>query len=375
MKRYLLLVLTIVSLYIIVQQVKAAECDPNCGDANECAQKIKICQEIWDSVQKATAPHEASLKKMESDIAAFQARIKQISQEVIVKEREIASGEKELGAQQELLASRVRSAYIRSYTNNPLVLFFSQAGGFGKVMRVISYQQAVTQEDKRQIVETIALIKNIEDKKTNLENEKVTLASLEANLSVQATATKKLVDEAKAYQSKLSSQIGSLTARQQSFLAEKLAGLNLPTSLGAGPLYCTDDRKLDPGFRPAFAFFTFGIPHRVGMNQYGALGRATSGQNAEDILRAYFSNFDFVSGKEGDTVKVNGTNEFGQTFNNESMNVEDYLKHIYEMPSSWDAKALQAQAIAARSYALAEMQSKGFVYPSQKDQVIKNGYI
>jgi SpoIID/LytB domain protein len=47
------------------------------------------------------------------------------------------------------------------------------------------------------------------------------------------------------------------------------------------------------------------------------------------------------------------------------------LKHIYEMPSSWDAKALQAQAIAARSYALAEMQSKGFVYPSQKDQVIK----
>ena len=256
MKRYLLLVLTIVSLYIIVQQVKAAECDPNCGDANECAQKIKICQEIWDSVQKATAPHEASLKKMESDIAAFQARIKQISQEVIVKEREIASGEKELGAQQELLASRVRSAYIRSYTNNPLVLFFSQAGGFGKVMRVISYQQAVTQEDKRQIVETIALIKNIEDKKTNLENEKVTLASLEANLSVQATATKKLVDEAKAYQSKLSSQIGSLTARQQSFLAEKLAGLNLPTSLGAGPLYCTDDRKLDPGFRPAFA-----LPH------------------------------------------------------------------------------------------------------------------
>ncbi|KKP58697.1 MAG: M23/M37 family Peptidase [Candidatus Gottesmanbacteria bacterium GW2011_GWA1_34_13] len=249
MKRYLLLVLTIVSLYIIVQQVKAAECDPNCGDANECAQKIKICQEIWDSVQKATAPHEASLKKMESDIAAFQARIKQISQEVIVKEREIASGEKELGAQQELLASRVRSAYIRSYTNNPLVLFFSQAGGFGKVMRVISYQQAVTQEDKRQIVETIALIKNIEDKKTNLENEKVTLASLEANLSVQATATKKLVDEAKAYQSKLSSQIGSLTARQQSLLAERSG--TFTTSVGDVPL--PDDPNSAPNYNPGFS--------------------------------------------------------------------------------------------------------------------------
>jgi len=61
----------------------------------------------------------------------------------------------------------------------------------------------------------------------------------------------------------------------------------------------------------------------------------------------------------------------GQTFSNEIMNIEDYLKHLYEMPPSWPDAALQAQAIAARSYALRVYDEKGFLYPSQKDQVIK----
>jgi SpoIID/LytB domain protein len=179
------------------------------------------------------------------------------------------------------------------------------------------------------------------------------------------------VKKAKAYQSDLTNKIAQLSAKQQQLIAEKLGSLNLPTSLGGGNLNCTDDRKLDPGFSNAYAFYTYGIPHRVGLDQYGAYGRAKAGQSAEDILRAYFDNFDFVTGKEGETVKVNGKNEFGQEFNNESMNVEEYLKHLYEMPTSWDNKALEAQAIAARSYALSEMRTKGFVYPSQSDQVVK----
>jgi SpoIID/LytB domain protein len=150
-----------------------------------------------------------------------------------------------------------------------------------------------------------------------------------------------------------------------------LGSLNLPTSLGAGPLICTDDRNINPGFSPAFAFFTFGIPHRVGMNQYGALGRAKAGQSVEDILRAYYQNFEFSSGHEGENIVVNGTNEFGQTFNNESMSLDEYLKHLYEMPTSWPSSALQAQAIAARSYGLAIQKSKGYVRPSQADQVVK----
>ena len=107
------------------------------------------------------------------------------------------------------------------------------------------------------------------------------------------------------------------------------------------------------------------------MNQFGAKARAEAGQDYEVILRAYY-NFDQISAVDQSTsIIVNGTNEFGQTFNNVSMPIDEYLKHLYEMPTSWDSRALKAQVIAARSYALRVQKEKGFVKPSQSDQVVK----
>ncbi|HVZ58346.1 MAG TPA: SpoIID/LytB domain-containing protein [Patescibacteria group bacterium] len=51
--------------------------------------------------------------------------------------------------------------------------------------------------------------------------------------------------------------------------------------------------------------------------------------------------------------------------------MEDYVKHIYEIPSSWPSEALKAQAIAARTYALRIQADKGYVEPNQSDQVVK----
>ena len=69
---------------------------------------------------------------------------------------------------------------------------------------------------------------------------------------------------------------------------------------------------------------------------------------------------------------LEGKNEYGQEFNNESMNIEEYLKHLYEMPTGWDMKALQAQAIAARSYALARTnKGQSSIPPNQSGQVVK----
>ena len=54
------------------------------------------------------------------------------------------------------------------------------------------------------------------------------------------------------------------------------------------------------------------------------------------------------------------------------MNIEEYLKHLYEMPTSWDHKALEAQAIAARSYALARTSNgQNSIPPNQDGQVVK----
>jgi len=347
----------------------AQSCDPSCSNPDECRIKIEKCQEAWSSMEKAKKPHADALKKMEADIQAFQARIKLIEAELVKKAKAIAEGEKELGNVLALASVRIRQFYMRTVTSVPMLTLLSSVD-VASALRSYAYQQAVTSEDKKVITQTALLVKDLEDRRTKLEKENATLSSLKTDLDTKAVSVRKLVQDATAYQTKLSSLIASLTAQQQSFLAAKLAGLNLPTSLGAGPLFCTDDRKLDPGFSPAFAFFTFGIPHRVGMNQYGALGRSQTGQGAEDILRAYFSDFEFVSGKEGENITVKGKNEFGQTFD-ESMNLEEYVKHIHEMPTSWPASALQAQAIAARSYGLAIQRAKGYVLPSQADQVVK----
>jgi peptidoglycan hydrolase-like amidase len=86
------------------------------------------------------------------------------------------------------------------------------------------------------------------------------------------------------------------------------------------------------------------------MSQYGAYGRSKSGQNAETILAAYYQGSSLrkdypVPGN----ITVSG---YG------SIPFEDnYLLGIYEVPESWGdnggLEALKAQAVAARSYALA----------------------
>jgi peptidoglycan hydrolase-like amidase len=68
---------------------------------------------------------------------------------------------------------------------------------------------------------------------------------------------------------------------------------------------------------------------------------------------------------------VNGCNKYGQCFNNQTFDFEDYLKHIYEMPASWPIEALKAQAVAARTYAV---KYGSPICPSESCQVIKYEY-
>jgi SpoIID/LytB domain protein len=341
----------------------AQSCDSSCGSPDECRDKIAKCQEAWSQMEKAKKPHADALKKMEADIVAFQTRIKGIEKELLKKAAAIAEGEKELEEVMLLAGVRIRQFYIRSSTSVPMLTLLSSTN-VGSALRSYAYQQAVTSEDKKVITQTALLVKDLEDRKKKLEKENATLSSLKDDLDKRAVSVRKLVGEATAYQTKLSSLIASLTAQQQSFLAAKLSGLNLPTSLGAGPLFCTDDRKLDPGFRPAFAFFTFGIPHRVGMNQYGALGRAQAGKTYREILDAYFANFS-IEKREGVKIKVQGYSEMG---------LEDYLLGIYEMPGDWPIDALKAQVVAARSYALSYTNNgANEICTTQACQVYKGG--
>jgi len=311
----------------------------------------------------ATKPLEGQFDSLKRQLTQIQANLDNLSLNIAKKQKDLEVREDKIALQQALLEKRVKAYYIRSYLTEPLLVILSSIHS-GDLFRELVLRQSVAKEDKQIITSITSEVVDLLTQKTKLEKDKAKLAVLQAEVDKNAKFLGGEIKKAKDYQAQLNSQIAQLSARQQQIIAQRQASLNLPTSLGAGPLFCTDDRKLDPGFRPAFAFFTFGIPHRVGMNQYGAYGRAGAGQSAEQILQAYFANFSFEQ-RPNINISVSG---YG------GMPLETYLLGIFEMPDSWPLEALKAQAIAARSYALAYTNNgAGEICTSQQCQVYKGG--
>lgn len=311
----------------------------------------------------ATAPLESQLNSMQQQIAGIKAGVLAIEQDVIEKEKHIAKSYQDLANKQEVLSLAISNYYIKSYYNSPLLVLLSISSA-SEITQVLAYQRATTDRDKAIITNLALSIEDLEEKKQNLESEKIRLTLVKANLDQKSSELDKIVGGARAYQSVLSNKIVQLSARQQEILGQRLAGLNIPRSAGTGAPACVDDRDKDPGFSPRLAFFTYGVPNRTGLNQYGADGRARAGQNVETILSAYYQNYELKKDYSTDiNINVEGHGGF---------NIEEYTKRIYEMPNSFAMEALKAQAIAARSYALAYTNNgAGSICTTQSCQVFK----
>lgn len=312
---------------------------------------------------KATQPLESELNKLREQITNIKNKVTQIEVDVSIKKKNIDQGYKDLEKQTAILNRTIRDFYIRSYYDSPLVTILSTKSA-GDITQILAYQKAAADQDKAIITNIALSISDLEEKKKNLENEQQRLATLKVTLDEQSAKLDKVVAGAKAYQSTLSSKIAQLSAQQQALIAAKQASLGIPISAYSGQgSRCIDDRGIDPGFSPALAFFTYGVPNRVGLNQYGAWGRAKAGENAEQILQDYYPGLTLKKDYDrGASINVNGYGTF---------NVEDYTKHIYEMPATWtdnDSAALKAQAVAARSYGLAH---RGGICTTESCQVFK----
>ncbi len=333
MKRLLfLLIFTIFTFFAFVHFVNAqsSTCEnPSSLDLDQIGKCLDDLNQAKNQSEKATKP-------LEDQVNAISARVNFIEKDLVVKEKNINESYKNLEKQQQILYSTIRDFYIKSYYNSPLLLLLS-SNSVSELTQTLEYQKVATDRDKAIITNIVISITNLEQRQKELENEKKEIVVVKEKLD-------KVVAEAKTYQATLSSQIAKISARQQEILSQRLASLNIPRSASTGLSGCVDDRDKDPGFSPRFAFFTYGAPHRVGMNQYGAKGRADAGQGRDDILKAYYANFEVTKWDTNIKVKVQGQGEFL---------LEDYTLRIYEMPESWPMAALEAQAIAARSFALA----------------------
>lgn len=334
-----------------VRGVRAEECDNPGGLTN--TQIISGCiskyNGILDAIAKANTNNKQTLLNLNSQIARLKSQINSLGGQLVKLEKDIFDREVRVGVKQELLAAKIRQDYVRRREQPALLMFFA-ADSAAKFFADLTYREKLTRTDKNVIDSVVGEIKNLNDQAASLKSQKDNLATLKIKVDKQASFLAGEVDKASKYEADLGSKISALNQRQKDLLAEKTG--TYATSVGDVPLADDPAARPDynPGFSPAFAVFSFGAPHFKGMSQYGAFGRSKAGQSVETILKAYYG--------EGIEIKKDYSTGINITVSGYgTVDIETYTKRIYEMPNSWGDQggyeALKAQAVAARSYALA----------------------
>ncbi len=350
LKKLVLAAITLLLCYFAtVSLIKADECE-NPGsltDTVKIGQCIGKFNETVDAISKANATNASQLAGLNKQITNLKSQIGSLDTQLDKLAKDIFAREVKKGVQNQLLAARVRQDYIRKQDQSTLLLMFASDSA-ADFFRDIAYREKLAQDDQLYINSITGEIGQLQDQSAKIKAQQESLAGLKKRVDDQATWLAGEVAKANAYVSDLSGKIAALNARQQALLAEKTG--TYQTSVGDVPLADDPASRPDynPGFSPAFAVFSFGAPHFKGMSQYGAFGRAKSGQGDETILKAYYGNVRILDVNTSLTI----TTSVG------AMSFEDrYITGIAEMPTQWadqgGYEALKAQAIAARSYALA----------------------
>jgi peptidoglycan hydrolase-like amidase/peptidoglycan hydrolase CwlO-like protein len=315
--------------------------------ADELEDLNKQISQLSDSLNKsvaATKPLESELTSLQNQVTSIRNRIAGVEVDITTKKKEIDNGYRNLAQKQLLFQKTVRQFYMDSYSNSPLLIFLASDTA-SEVTQALAYQRAKTDQDKALITSIALSITDLEKKSEALKIEETSLVTARANLDTQSTKLATVITGAKAYQKDVSTQLASLTAKQNEILNARSGSFT--ASIGDSDE--ADDLNASiKGFRDSapggsFAAFSFGAyTHRKGMSQYGAYARAKSGQDFKAILKAYYGKEPVGKDTSG-TIKVTGAGDID--FEGR------YLYGIAEMPSSWHPEALKAQAVAARTYA------------------------
>lgn len=314
-----------------------------------------------ESLKTELAKKETKHADLRSQFENIKQRVVTVEQEIARKEREVAEGEKNLAKQKVLLNERARSYYKNMNKNADFFMAILMANDVSHSVQNFFYQKTVVDEDRNAIIRLALFIKDLEEKKQSLVGEKARLAVIKEEVDKQAAALAGQIEGDKQ-------KIAALSERQKGLIAAKQAALNIPRSAGTSARGCSSDltNGKDPGFSPRIGFFTYGAPHRNGLNQYGAWGRAKAGQNEEQILSEYYPGLSLKKDYDQNVqVNVEGHGTFS---------IEDYVKRIYEVPDSWtdnNLAVLKAQAVAARTYALNTIARRGSICTTEACQVFK----
>ncbi|MDP2720373.1 MAG: SpoIID/LytB domain-containing protein [bacterium] len=340
---------------LFVISISAARADELLDVQNKIDAKNKEhsqTQNDLDTIKQQIASLSGSVYGTQAQADEANKKVEDIRQSLNKVEQDLAKKKDDLQ-----LAINIRDGQIRYIYkhpgNSPLELFIT-TDGFENFTQLLGLQKKVLDTSKELISvinEEMLLVKKQRDEvaQASADLEKIAadinaqLASLQGQLYYQSNQQNVLSGQLVEIQNNLK----NLTGQQTQLIAAKLAAADRNQTVGdSAP---ASEPLPNAGFSPAYVFLTYGYPHRVGMSQYGAYGRALAGQGYVTILKAYYSGVSVGGYPVPGTINVAG-------YGNISFE-DNYMRGISEMPRSWHIEALKAQAVAARTYALNWMQS------------------
>ncbi len=340
-----LLLLFIFIFYLQISPTALSDnIDVSSGRYDQITKELNDLKEALNKSVNATKPLQTELSSLKQQIQQIKYKVISVESDLRIKKEGINKGYATLAHKQRLVLYTIRDFYIKSYNESPLNLFLADLQ-VGEKTQQEFYQEVKTRQDKNIITNIILSITDLENKKRQLEQEQKWLTATKATLDEQSIKLDTVITGALAYQKDVSHKIQELSEQQQAIINARSGAFT--ATIGDSDL--ADDYNASiKGFREAapggsFAVFSFGAhTHRKGMSQYGAFGRANSGQNYQTILKAYYGK-ELVNKDTSGSIKVAGQAELDFEGH--------YLLGIAEMPSSWPKEALKAQAVAARTYA------------------------
>jgi len=381
-RKYLGKILIIITLMLWIPVMSffrnSVFADDKCASIEDLDEKYECYSDQKDKKEKEYESTSKKLNSLLGNLNKVNSTISNLSSQLNVTQKQMSDLEadinealKELDTINKNLTDRraalqdkidLRNNVIRNYSKksglSEIELFLNSGNdsdltGFQFSTFAYIFNKSVTEET----IKIIGIINNeinsyeadkqeAESIKTKLEEAHNKLEALKVQLEKQKNSAQseqnnleKDKKETEADLQDIQDSINKLNDAQQSILNQK-------SGAGTSSVGDYEQPEVDlsnPPFSPAFVAMSYGAyTHYNGMSQYGAKGRAESGQSYKDIIKFYYK----VDTKKQDdfpgTISVQG---YG------TMDFQKYLYGIAEMPSDWPSDALKAQAIAARTYA------------------------
>lgn len=307
-----------------------------------------------DKVNSQISTLSNQLTSTASQIRQIENTLNKISTEIDAIEKNLNDRRENLEQKINVKDSVIKSYYYSKTSSNLEYLIGENSNSFSNLSIALNAQEKINSS----LLDTIKILskeigeyetdkaeaekakKDLELSFQNFVTIKNRLVSQQSNLSGTLADLK---EEQSGIEDKLddiNASIKKLSDKQQAILREK-AGDGVSGSIGE---YEQPDYKLpDPPYKPAFALMSYGaFTHYNGMSQYGAYGRAKSGQSYKDILSFYYKVGTKTIDNFPSSISVRGIG---------TLDYQYYLYGIAEMPTDWPLEALKAQAVAARTYA------------------------